>query len=798
MPTMSRWIVTALLLLAGSATPAVAEGPVLWDPGYAHRPTRQRDWVRRRVDQILAPTITFPALVGVGGRFQVTVRIRRGGLQIERLKADRPEVWAVDLLPTRRRDRRGWPCRVLSSKPHPGRVVLTVEVPLQLARDVYDLSVVGPGVDDSQLSAVRIHGSTEPDRFRFAVITDHQLWDPSARIQGKKLGPGGYPRVKGEQENLSITRQALDELSLWDPDFTLHLGDLVFGVNYPEEYDEAYRVLKRAALAMFAVPGNHDAYANYVVRLKEGALRALAQTLGCRKHLSGDLSWKKAWVFITCVYGDIKHLLYADLHRDGLVFWERQLGPPAYAFDHGRLHFVGINTYDGTPERRHAFAIYMDVLDLHLGAPAVDNYGGYLTDTQLAFIEKQAQLAASRGQTLVVFGHHDPRGNPGKEGRYSPNEPFPTDPIGLGDFEFWNYDSKRWDSDPGDKRSGETAQSNSAHSLMRILAEHGGYYLCGHVHHDARRVYRPGDRLPGGIEVKRRLEFITTTTAAASVRGDGYWGYRVIEAEGGKLKAVDYDPKHHLTSVPAGNLWIERGAGEVRVVSELPRPMRPLVRWELPARPEGYRFRLSSSGLAGGARPDRLLHPRVEQIQLEDDTAVYWTSVGLPGARFPAQERDRVTRTIRALPARGNDPPRAVIDISATDGAGLQPLEPGFNAAPGQPVIFSAERSSDPNGDRILTYHWQLGEAHEAIGKRVTQSFGSPGPRKIRLTLIDEAGARSTVEGMLNVQPPKAPPPPAGCSGCCTAMGPVSLAPPALVLLALLLVRRWQRDRRGR
>jgi hypothetical protein len=784
--------VLILVLLVGAVAEARGRSGELWRRDYPDIATKHRDWVHRRVRQILAPTMTFPALGRAGGKISLLVKVRKGN-HLKRLAGDKPDGWAVTL----RAAGGGGAHQCKVTEVHDVKVgaELTVVVPVDLARDVYDLTVVGPGVDDSQPNAVRIHGAKRPERYRLAVITDHQLWDPTFKLKGRALGPGDFPKAKGAADNLAMANQTFAELALWDPEFILHLGDLVFGVNYPEEYKQAYEVLDRAGLPIFAVPGNHDAYADYVVRLRGGALKVVAGALGCRKHLKGDLSWNKAWVFITCVYGDVKEMLYADLHRDGLVFWRRQLGPTAYAFDHGGIHFVGINTYDGTPERRHAFSIYMDVFDLHLGAPAVDNYGGYLTEEQLRFIEAQAKLAKERGQTLVVFGHHDPRGSSSGK-RYHPNEPFPTDPISMAGFEQWNFDSKEWDSDPEDRRSAETEHKNSAHALLRILAEHGGYYLSGHVHHDGRRVYEPGAEIVKGITAKRRLEFIATTTASAGVREDGYWGYRLIEVDGQTLKTVDYSPQHHLSSVPGGNLWASfddtKPHFEVELVSGLPRPASPLVRWELPSRVEGYRFRLSAAGLPEGTVPSRLTHPRVEQVMWGEKHTTYWVRATLPAAK--TYDR-RLRRRIKALAARGNRPPEGVVDVGGAGGLNLQPMRERYDGAPGQPLLLSAVRSSDPDGDRIVAYLWRLGEKRQARGPRVVHRFTEAGVHKVTLTLIDEAGARSSVEGEINLQPPRPrpPPPPPGCGCCASGVGTVAVVPPGLLLIALLLVRRWRR-----
>ena len=50
------------------------------------------------------------------------------------------------------------------------------------------------------------------------------------------------------------------------------------------------------------------------------------------------------------------------------------------------FRFIGLNTMDGSPERRHAYSFFVDAFDLHLGAPFVDNYGGYLSPAQLAAV----------------------------------------------------------------------------------------------------------------------------------------------------------------------------------------------------------------------------------------------------------------------------------------------------------------------------------------------------------------------------------------------------------------------------
>jgi len=781
-----------LLFWAGSGS---ASAQTLMDRDYPFRSTGQRDTVQRHIAHVLRPTLTFPALGRPSGRLSVLVK-----------PTEQPEKTPSATAPSGARtrwqlflSRRGvGPARSLavrSARREGGVVQLEAVIPAGLARDVYDLRVMGLGINENQPNAVRIVGREKPRRFRFAVLTDHQLWDPSYRITGRAINAGQFPSPEDATENLVIARQELHELSLLDPEFVLLPGDLVYGVDYPREYRQARELLRRARLPVFAVPGNHDAYAAYVVKLRGGALTLVAGALECKKHLEGELTWGKTWVFATCLYGDIKDLLYADLHRDGLNYWRRQLGPPAYAFSHGGLRFVGINTYGGTPERRHAFSLFMDAFDLKLGVPAVDNYGGYLTDAALAWIEAQARQAARAGETPVFFGHHDPRGNE-KGAAYHANEAFPTDPVSMGGFEEWNFDSKTWDSDPADKRTDETAGRNSGLSLLRILARHGGYYLSGHVHRDQRRIFSPGDKVRG-ITVQRRLEFIRTTTAASGATGAGYWGYRLIQVEDGKIKSVDYDPDHHLASVPAGNLWASRKSGdppEVEIASGLPRHTRVVIPFELARRDEGYRFRVRP-GLKNAVAPAASEAARVEQLTRSGETFDYRVAVTLPAAPYPPVERGIVRRILRALPARGNKPPVPKMAAAVSGQAALRPVDRPLTTTTGQTLLLSAEGTTDAEGDRIIEYRWVLAGEREAVGPRVAHRFSGAGQFPVRLYVTDEAGARASLLRTFIVKPP----PPPGCAGCCTEQGrPGAAGMLVLLCLAGLAGTVYIRHRRRR
>lgn len=767
----------------------------LRDPGYARRTSKQKAVVERHVHRVVSPTLTFPALVEPGARFEMLVRVSRAPTGELTLPRDE-HAWRIYLVARSGEHRRAYRGQLRAWKRRGGLLRLKVEVPADLARDVYDVRLMAPGIDELQPNAVRVLGRSERSkRFRFAVLSDHQLWDPSHRFNGRQKNAEAYPLPSDKtQHNVVITRQGFHELRLLDPDFVLYTGDLIFGLDYPAEYRQMRRLLVDARLPIFAVPGNHDGYAVYNVRLRKSAVGLVAGALGCHKHLKKDLSWGALWVFISCVYGDVSEQLYAELLHDGLTYWRRQLGPMDYSFRRGGLYFIGINTYAGTPERRHAFSIYMDALDLHLGAPAVDNYGGYLTAEQLRFVERELERARRAGLTPVVFGHHDPRGN-GAGNRYHANDPFPSDPVGLDHFEEWNFDGARWDSDPDDDRRRESVKDNSARALLALLARHGGYYLSGHVHRDGGKVYRAGSDLHG-FRVAHRLEFIRTTTAAAGVREGGYWGYRLIEARGGRLHGVDYAPKLALRSLPAGNLWVaprtkSKGALERELVSGLPRATPVVVRWRLPRRAEGYRFRLRPAPNSSTSF-DPKQHAEVRQLVDAGGEVIYWVRAVLPAARWPPRRRGLQRLILRALPARGNQAPLARIELVTGAGVRVQPVGDAFDAAPGQELVFLAGGVHDEEGDRVARYRWQVGE-RRALGERVVHTFSSAGLYRVRLTLLEQTGARRVIERIVRVQVPRAPD---GCHGCRAVDDDRGLLVPGALLLMLAALHRGRGGRR--
>lgn len=677
-------------------------------------------------------------------------------------------------------------------------------VPPSLPRAVYDVTLVVPGhAAENQRRAVRVRHRTDGP-LRLALVADHQLWDPSVTLGGGRKSANTYPRRGETREHRAMARQGLHELRLLDPDVVLYLGDLVYGLDYIKEYRDALRLWNGAGVAAFMVPGNHDGYARYGVNLKASLPHLAAGVVRCRKLFPRSLAhWAKIWTFLVCVYGDLKNVVFSRLLEDGLVTWRHNLGPTHYAFTLGRFRFIGLNTYDGTPQRRHAFSIWIDIKGLHLGAPMVDNYGGYLSVTQVGWLRRELLDASARKLTPVVFGHHDPRGNP-KGVPYHANQPFPTDPVGPNHFEAWNYDGA-WDSNTADSRGTESVKRHSGHALLRLVSRYGGYYLSGHVHRDGRRHYRKGEAVAPGILAQRPITFIKVTTASAAPTSGGYWGYRLVSARpDGTLDTSPFAPG--LASVPAGNLWAERhvapGGGRILTLhSGLPRSVTVHLQVALPERPGGWRFSSPDRGVTVALRAVTPLPRRPAHA----GTALYRLAVTLPAAgKAVARLPREVAQTyVYARPTPTNRPPTARILLND------RPVSSGdvVRLPKGTPLRLDAAASRDPEGGRLLAPLWELDDDRGGHGQRLSLPLREDARHALRLTVRDAHGAAAKSAVVLEVGTPPARRPSrpggrrsTGCASCSArgdATGLVSLGLLVLGALLILLGGRRRRRRQG-
>jgi len=801
--TRPTLLLIGILASPSTATAAPARSQVrLPDPSYYRRPhAKQKSQVTPTIRLLAHPTTGAPAMVTAGGTLEVWIG-----------EAIAPPATGVVVnltttVSTRTLTHR-LPVVKLDRRPGERLTVVTCRVPATLPRETFDVTVRLSGRTATQRRAVRVrHRSGGP--LRIALLTDHQLWDPSVSLKKGRRNARSYPTRGEKREHRAVARQGLHELGLLDPDVVVYLGDLIFGLDFDKEYRDALALWYSAGLAAFMVPGNHDGYARYGVNLKASLPRLAAGLIKCRAQLPKKLAWASIWGYLNCVYGDLKPVLFSTLLADGLVSWRKKVGPTYYAYDLGRYRLIALNTYDGTAERRHAFSVWVNIKGLHLGAPMVDNYGGYLSVAQLRWLERELQGAARAGQTPVVVGHHDPRGNP-TGAPYHANQPFPTDPVGPDHFEAWNFDDK-WDSNPADQRGRESATSHSGHQLLRLLARYGGYYLSGHVHRDAHRSYKAGELLAPGIPARKPVTFVKVTTASAAPKPGGYWGYRLLTAKrDGTFDTSPFSVTPPLPSVPAGNFWAVRhaapGAKGGRIFTlhtGLPRPVKLRLRALLPHRPQGYKFSTHTKG----ATVDLMdVTPLAASKTKTTNDALYYLDVSLPAAgpkvaRLPADVR---VSYLYARPAKANRPPTATILLNGKQ----ESTGAVIRLKRSHTLVADASRSRDPDGDRSLAPLWHLDDGRGRRGDKLTLRFERDARHTLRLTLRDARGAAATHSFTLLVG--NAPPagsksgsprpgtkPSSGCGGCqarANAAGTLALVCLCLGALLILFGRRRRRD----
>jgi len=764
-----------LVALTLAAAPGGAQAGSLIDlpdPAYSGGPRLPGAIrVEPRITRIVYPTLGLTALVHAGESFVALVHAdcpepaADPAARSEAVRAPRARLEPVGITPAL-----GIPLEVLSSTTDPaagGITRLELGVPVDIAADLYDLVLEHPTCfEDRQPSSVRVHRVSGGEPFRFVVLSDQQISDPTGRMDGGNRHPGLFP-AEGEDTARRLANQVRGELEFLDPLFVLYPGDLIFGMDYTVEYPEAHDFWSTARLGLLAVPGNHDGYAAHRLGLSPNWLAATAEVLFCGRRLLDDPDLEGIFNVLSCLLKRLHGFVEGDLEHDGLELWRRFFGPERYAVRVAGMRLIGINTYGGSTTRRASVALSLDwiraVLELvekvtdwdqqerkaifdRAGAPLVDNYGGFLDTPVIDWVRGQLEAARAAGELPVLFGHHDPRGNlrTGAD-QYEANQLFPTNPFGLGDFEVWNFDDGNWESDPADRVGVETEQDNSGTRLLAALAAGPAHIFFGHAHHDLHHFVRAGGRIPGtaGLVAEGDLHLVQTTTGGASVYGDdAYRGYRIVDGAAGKIERMDYSAEAGWGSVPAGNFWVEElprddGPPDRRVTSVLPLPLQGRLRFVLPDRPAGFRFS------ARNGETEQTLP--LEDLTLAEGRFVAHVGVQVPGTgkgfeSFPPPREALQSLDIGWQEATGNRPPAASI-LTLPAGPVLA----------GAAATLSASDSRDPEGEPLFRFLWEVNGRRE-LGERITARFDTPGRHPVTLTVFDDCGARSTITAEVAVE----------------------------------------------
>lgn len=181
---------------------------------------------------------------------------------------------------------------------------------------------------------------------------------------------------------------------------------------------------------------------------------------------------------------------YVQSFQDGFRFWDKFFGDLYYSFDYGNYHFVSVNSYDWPYISRIGFS-YL-----------VFNWGGSVLADQLSWIEDDLTSSNNANLTFMMM-HHNPL----------------------------------WDTQDNSllKRG-----YNGRENLIELIEEYGvDMVLSGHVHRD-------------NVTVNNDIVYITTTSTAGGVRGEYYWGYRIIEIMDGAILSYNYKEPHF--SIPLYNI----------------------------------------------------------------------------------------------------------------------------------------------------------------------------------------------------------------------------------------------------
>ena len=700
-------VVSVLLLICSVASADSLVSLMGWPydvdlaPGlnYSTNPPLGTDPIFPRITRLVYPVLGFPAIAEVGEDLQVIVKFPDGVVFLD------PAEWQVRL--TTRMENPydayapvGDPVgqsydmtiKDIQYEQATQTYQLTCEIPWGAPEDLFHLVVTTDQFIDFQPSCVNVKQQIG-DNFSFVHITDAQAADPRSNTAGTQLNSGDYPDAWNMRRSDAILKNELQqELPLLRPDLVLFTGDETFGLHHAEELTAFYRVAQETQAPLFMVPGNHDGYAYF--------------------------DWTPS------------------VKDDGLELSDRILGPLYFSFDIGPLHFVGINSYDGTPIRRSAGNLVV--------ASPVDNWGGFISEEQLNWVGSDLNAAKAAGMTSIMFLHHDPRGP------YTADKPYPTNPFSGDGSEYWNYESSEWDSNPYDNIADETPESNTGTRLLRIaLNSQVSHMFIGHNHYDAIWQYMPGDPIAdrfdypvGGLFANGPFTIIQTTSCASSNDiPTAYDGYRWVTVANGMVNRINYLEEPILEqSIPAGNLWREQynndGASPeatIVVFNGLPTAMGITLEFYLPANDTGYEVLNENQkrllpfhdvGLGDGGQVIIYIKDQAEgtDVDLED----------FPVSAGQEKQTSFITRV-----KTDNLPPAARLLAAPAETEGVWD--------------FDASDSIDPEGG-ALRFYWDFGDGYRGTNEKTTHRYvGLPGNTTVVLTVMDQYGAVSTAQTILKL-----------------------------------------------
>jgi len=464
-------ILVAVGALVIGAALAFANSPFFRFPTGGEYPTP-------RIQEIIWPTIGYPAMVVPGEVLEVEVDLRgEGDTGPQPVEVSE---WRAELLPVREElsglsyplDHRlselepseRWP--YLGGEDMDNSVWhVQFEVPAQAPPELYDLSleavVSGEPVSDSQPHAVAVTEDDDND-FTFITLSDihvHELNNSSLlkRQTDKGIAGNGDP---------VFFKQAIYQVNLIRPDFVLMLGDYIRGQRRPgeleSEYQRFYQALLELEVPAFLVPGNHDLFINDI---------------------------------------------------DGARFYEQNIGPLYYSFDVGDCHFTCVDSYQW-PEEDRIVMNKLAYMEPRKWQGQVQGAGDELDPStysgELAWLEEDLS-SHHRAPLKVMAMHHDPYTPDGKAFSWRNHVFYFIFCIASGG-------------------------GQGREALLDMAARHQvDMVLGGHRHEDDRGAvpWREG-------EGETTYACQTCVYFAEGGRSEKYPGYRLIQVEEGEITSFTY------------------------------------------------------------------------------------------------------------------------------------------------------------------------------------------------------------------------------------------------------------------
>ena len=292
------------------------------------------------------------------------------------------------------------------------------------------------GIYEYQYNALRVFDA-EPDEYQVINITDTQV----------SVGDLYGAKTKDKLVELVQFLNNSSDANVKKAAFITFNGDLHNGGSpaslrqrtvahtYNNEAKAIVDALKYLPVPIFLTAGNHDGYVS--TGHVPGAVKALDTGLFDSLRSVVDEATPKAWpnfgftqyqryldetaaadalggrhqdIFTGSFSRTAKGTGFGDSWKeiprenrnyilyDGFYQWQKTYGPLNFSWKFGHSFYVSMNSFELRQHRRTGWGMY------------TVNYGGGMTDVQLAWVDRELLRAKVTGDDVVLLAHHDPRG----------------------------------------------------------------------------------------------------------------------------------------------------------------------------------------------------------------------------------------------------------------------------------------------------------------------------------------------------------------------------------------------------